>query len=97
MAKFIIDYRFHGRGTDTIEADSLEAAQAIVDARLEDDAFDPPCDNYDDIDATVREMHPVTRDGKELWTTYVLPTDTRGHASALNSSPLFAALSQEEG
>jgi hypothetical protein len=34
-------------------------------------------------------MHPVTRDGREIWTTYVRDGDIRGHQSSLESSPLF--------
>lgn len=90
MAKFIIDYNFHGRGSNTIEADSLEAAKAIAESQADDENFEPPVDDFDDIDMTVREMHPVTRDEREIWTTYVRSSDTRGHASAIKASPLFA-------
>ena len=96
MAKFIIDYRFSGHGTTTIEADSLEAAEAIIDAEIEGEDFEPPTDGFDDIDFEVRELHPVTRDGREMWTTYPLPGDTRGHASALATSPLFAVAPEKE-
>ena len=91
MAKFMVDYRFNGRGGETIEADTLEDAKAIVDAKIDNDYFDPPVDDFDDIDAAVKELHPVTRSEREIWTTYVLPTDTRGHASALSATPLFGA------
>lgn len=91
MARFMVNYTFNGRGSDIIQADTLEEVQAIVDAQLDDDNFEPPTDDYDDIDATVIETHPVTRDGHELWTTYVRASDVRGHASALMSTPLFSA------
>lgn len=91
MAKFIVDYTFHGRTSRTIEAESLEDAQASIEQDVERDDFELDADEIDDIDFTVREMHPVTRGGRELWTTLVLKTDVRGHQSALNSSPLFAA------
>lgn len=90
MAKFIVDYRFSGRGTDTFEAESLADAQERVDANLNNERFEPPVDDFDDVYATVKEMHPVTRAGREIWTTLVLQGDTRGHASALKETPLFA-------
>lgn len=91
MAKFIVDYTFHGRASRTIEAESLEDAQASTEQDVERDDFEIDPDEIDDVAFTVREMHPVTRDGREIWTTYVLATDKRGHQSALQTSPLFAA------
>ncbi|CAN7603487.1 hypothetical protein [Bosea sp. LjRoot237] len=81
MARFIVDYRFHARGSMPIQAESVEEAKAIVEAQVDNDGFEPPVDDYDDIDFDVREMHPVTRDGHEVWTTYVRASDSRGHAS----------------
>lgn len=92
MAKFSVDYTFHGRTSRTIEADSLEAANALIDAEVNQDDFEIDADQIDDVDFSIQEMHPITRDGRELWTTYVRTGDTRGHQSALASSPLFAAL-----
>lgn len=90
MGKFIVDYRFSGRGSMPIQADSLEEAKAMVEAQLDDDSFEPPTDDFDDIDYTVREMHAVTRAGREIWTTFVAQSDVRGHASAVKDTPLFA-------
>lgn len=90
MAKFIVSYTFHGRASRTIEAESLEDAQASTEQDVERDDFELEADEIDDVDFDIREMHPVTRDGRELWTTLVLKTDVRGHQSALRSSPLFA-------
>ncbi len=90
MARFIIDYTFDGRGSESIEADSLEAAQAFADAKVDDEYFEPPADDFDDIRVTVRELHPVTRAGREIWSSYVASSDIRGHESALKTSPLFA-------
>lgn len=90
MARFTVDYTFHGRASTTIEAESLEAAKATIDAEVNRDDFEIEPDDIDDVDFTVREMHPVTRDGREIWTTYVFKDDVRGHPSALASSPLFA-------
>lgn len=90
MAKFSVSYTFHGRASETIEAANLEEAEAIIEAKVEDDNFDIDADTIDDVTFDVREMHPVTRDGRELWTTYVKADDVRGHQSAVDNSPLFA-------
>ncbi|MBO0129142.1 hypothetical protein [Agrobacterium burrii] len=91
MAKFIVEYTFHGRASRTIEADTMEDAEAIVDADVNQDDFDIDADSIDDVNFDIQEMHPVTRDGRELWTTYVMKGDVRGHQTALASSPLFAS------
>jgi hypothetical protein len=91
MAKFIVEYTFQGRASKTIEADSLEDAEALTETEVDRDDFEIDADSIDDVDFEVREMHPVTRNGREIWTTYVLQTDVRGHQSALLTSPLFAA------
>lgn len=91
MAKFLVEYTFHGRSTATIEAASLEAAKATVDAEVNRDDFEIDADECDAVDFTVREMHAVTRDGRELWTTYVMPGDIREHISALATTSLFGA------
>ena len=91
MARFTVDYTFHGRSSRTIEAESMDAAKAIVEAEVNQDNFEIETDEVDDVDFTVREMHQITRDGRELWTTYIRTGDVRGHRSALASSPLFAA------
>lgn len=90
MAKFSVSYTFHGRSSDIIEASSLEEATALIDAKVEDDDFDPGTENIDDVTFDVQEMHPVTRDGREIWTTYIKADDVRGHQSAVDNSPLFA-------
>lgn len=92
MGRFIVDYRVTGRASDTINADSKDAAIAMVAERVERDDFVIDLDETDDVDFEVRELHPVTRAGREIWTTFVCPSDTRGHLSALKESPLFAAL-----
>lgn len=92
MGKFIVDYTFHGRASKCIHAPSQEEAMAAVEREVNSDDFDIEADEYDDVDFTVREMHPVTRDGREIWTTRVLPADVRGHQSALAESPLFDGL-----
>lgn len=91
MAKFMVDYTFHGRSSRTIEAESLEAAEAIIEAEVNKDDFEIDADEVDDVDFHIQEMHPVTRDGRELWATYVRAGDQPGHQSALTSSPLFAS------
>lgn len=90
MARFFVEYSIRGRASRTIDAESLEAATARIEAEVDDDNFDIDLDDIDDLDFDVREMHPVTRGGRELWTTYVQKDDVRGHVSAVNSSPLFA-------
>ena len=91
MAKFMVEYTFHGRASRTIEAETMEDAEATVDAEVNRDDFDIDADSIDDVNFDIQEMHPVTRNGRELWTTYVMKGDVRGHQSALASSPLFAA------
>lgn len=90
MPKFMVDYTFHARSTDFIEASSKEEAEAAINAKVNADDFDLCADEIDDVDFTIHEMHPVTRGGKEIWTTYVRDDDRRGHQSAVDSSPLFA-------
>jgi hypothetical protein len=90
MPKFMVDYTFQGRSSRTIEADSMEAAQASVEAEVNREDFDIDADSIDDVNFNIQEMHPITRDGRELWTTYVRQGDIRGHQSALASSPLFS-------
>jgi hypothetical protein len=90
MARFIVDYTFKGRTSSTIEASSQEEALERVAEEINRDDFTLDADEIDDVDFDVREMHPVTRAGREIWTTFVWPTDTRGHQSALKDSPLFA-------
>lgn len=90
MHKFMVDYRFHGRTSRFVEFPSIEEAEAAIEAEAYSDNFDIEADEIDDVDFTVREMFPVTREGKEIWTTYVRETDTRGHQSALAGSPLFS-------
>ncbi len=91
MAKFMVNYTFSGRGCETIEAESLEAAEASVEAKINRDDYERDADELEVVDVSVSELHPVTRDGREIWTTYVKPDDQRGHQSALSSSPLFSS------
>ncbi|PZP69518.1 MAG: hypothetical protein DI604_17935 [Delftia acidovorans] len=90
MAKFHVDYRFHGRASRTIEGSSKEEAESLIEEEVNADDFEIEADEIDDIDFSVRELHPVTRDGREIWSTYVTNTDVRGHQSAMTSSPLFS-------
>lgn len=91
MAKFMVEYTFHGRACRTIEAEAMEDAEALIDAEVNKDDFDIDADSIDDVNFHIQELHPVTRDGREIWTTYVMKGDVRGHQSALSSSPLFAS------
>jgi len=75
--------------TETFEAESLEAAKAKAEEKAFDDNTEFDLDDVDDVDFDVRELHPVTRGDRELWTTYVKPDDVRGHQSTLATSPLF--------
>ena len=95
MVKFSISYTVRGRATDIIEAEDEAAARATIEARLESDDFDIDLDDVDDVDFTIHEMHPVTREGREVWTTHIRTGDVRGHASALNTGALFAHYNQE--
>lgn len=89
MPRFSVNYTFQGRAHTIIEAESLEAAEAQIEAEVEKDDFELDADDIDDVDFDIAEMHPVTRDGHEIWTTYLHATDIRGHQSALTTSPLF--------
>jgi hypothetical protein len=90
MAKFTVNYNFHGRASRTFEAESMEAAKAAIEAEVNRDDFEIEADDIDDINFSIAEMHPITRDGREMWTTFVRSGDVRGHQSALLDSPLFA-------
>ncbi|MGF0520609.1 hypothetical protein ACQEDT_03780 [Agrobacterium pusense] len=90
MAKFMVQYTFSGRGCETVEANTQEAAEALVEAKINRDDYEPDADELEVVDVSLSELHPVIRDGKEIWTTYVKMGDVRGHQSAL-SSPLFAS------
>ena len=90
MARFIVDYTFHARTSHTIDASSLEEAEERIAAEVDSDDLELDADEIDDVDFEVREMHPVTRDGREMWTTNIKCGDVRGHQSALKTAPLFA-------
>lgn len=92
MARFSVNYSFHARAYETIEASSLEDAKALIYAKVEADDFELDADEIDDVDFDVTELHPVTRGGREIWTTYVRDSDVRGHGSALAETPLFGAV-----
>ncbi|OAM78195.1 hypothetical protein [Devosia elaeis] len=96
MAKFCISYTVRGRATETVEADDEATARAAIEARVEADDFELDLDEIDDVDFTINEMHPVTRDGREVWTTYIRTGDVRGHQSALNTGALFAHYQNQE-
>lgn len=90
MRKFAVDYTFQGRATDVRHANSQEELEAAIYDELNADDFEMDADEIDDVDFQIQEMHPVTRAGREIWTTYVLDSDMRGHQSAIDNSPLFA-------
>ena len=96
MAKFSVSYTVHGRATETVEAVDEATARATIEARIEADDFDIDLDDIDDVDFTINEMHPVTREGREVWTTYIRVGDVRGHQSALNTGALFAHYQNKE-
>lgn len=91
MAKFMVNYTFHGRGTEIIEAESMGAAEDMIEQKTNSEAYEPDADELEIVSADISEMHPVTRDGKEIWTTYIKSTDQRGHHSELSSTSLFAS------
>ncbi|MCE7028448.1 DpnD/PcfM family protein [Jiella avicenniae] len=82
MARFIVSYTFHASASDSIEAASKEEAERLVSERIEADDFQLDADEIDDVDFSVQEFHPVTRDGKQMWTTHVRDGDTPGHVEA---------------
>ena len=91
MQKFMVNYTISGRACQTFEAESIESLRAKIDAEVERDDFDIDMDDIDAVDFDIKDLHPVTRDGREVWTTYVGQGDIRGHQSAIDDSPLFAA------
>lgn len=82
MAKFHVEYIFHARASDSIEAESFEGATRLINERVNADNFELDAEHIDDVDFTIRELHPVTRNGHKLWTTYVRPDDSLGHGEA---------------
>jgi len=90
MAKFIVNYSYRASATSEVFAESIDEAKAKIQREIDGDDFDPGFDEIHDVDFAINEMHAVTRKGREIWSTYVFPTDIRGHQSALNATPLFA-------
>lgn len=93
--RFTVSYTFHGRSTDVIEAENLEEATAAIEAKVESDDFEIDADEIDDVDFTIQQLHPVTRDGQELWVSFIRTGDLRGHPSALLTTPLFGSGASE--
>jgi hypothetical protein len=77
MARFSVTYDVIGSMTETIEAESLEVAKARAEDKAYDDNTEFDLDTIDDVRVSVREMHHVIRDGRKVWTTYVLKSDER--------------------
>ena len=96
MPRFSINYTFQGRAHTIIEAETLEDAEAKIEAEIERDDFELDADEIDDVDFDIREMHPVTRDGREIWATYRLDSDIRDHRSTLATSPLFSGEGEQK-
>jgi hypothetical protein len=79
MKRFAIAYRVTGRIDTTIEAADETAARCAAEAESDNDDFVSDLHDIDDVRIDVRELHPVTRDGKPVWTTYPLKSDVPGH------------------
>lgn len=94
--RFSVSYTFKGSATEIIEAGSQEEAEAIVGEKVEDENFEIEADSIDDVDFFIQQMHPVTRDGREIWTTWIKGGDTLGHQSAIDKSPLFSGVPEQE-
>jgi hypothetical protein len=94
--RFMVSYKYTAEASEIVEADSLESAEAMIEKKVERDDFDPGADSIDDVQSYIQPMHPVTRDGREVWATYVRPGDVRGHQSALATSPLFSGVMEQE-
>lgn len=71
MPRFNVTYQFHGHATESIEADSLDAARDLVAASVDAPGFHIEADSIDAVTYAVREMHPVTRDG--IWSRHPAP------------------------
>lgn len=89
MKKFMVNFTFHGKASRTIDAESKEDADAAIESEVDKDDFEIDAEEIYDVDFDVLELHPVTREGREIWTTYVFKTDIRGHQSLLSKVPLF--------
>lgn len=75
MAKFSVRYDVQGSVTDIIEADNIDEARAIANAKAEDENTEFDLDTIDDVNVRVSEMYPVVRNGRKIWTTYIMKTD----------------------
>lgn len=78
MARFSVTYNVRGSMTETFEAGSLEAAKKMAAETADDEDYEFDLDTIDDVNFSVHELHPVIRDGKKIWTSYVRKTDTIG-------------------
>ncbi len=96
MPRFHVSYKFRAASSETINADDLESAEALIEAKAYRDEFDPHIEDIDDVEFDVQEMHPVTRAGREIWTTFVSLGDIRGHQSAIDNAPLFSGIPERE-
>jgi len=90
MARFLVSYTFQGRSSEIVEAETQEDADEKINQKIEAEDFFIDADEIDDVDFTLYRMHPVVRDGKEIWTTYLKPSDQKGHPSSLQETPLFS-------
>lgn len=79
MGRFIVTYRISGEATRELQADSREDADRLVAAELRRDDFEIEPDESEVDDYSVQELHPVTRDGVKMWTTYRRSSDVAGH------------------
>jgi hypothetical protein len=75
MLRFMITYRVQGEFTEIVEAETLEHAKAICEAKIEDEDFGLELDSADDINFSAYQLHPVLREGKRVETTYVRKSD----------------------
>lgn len=80
MPRFFVTYQIHGTATEVIDAESLEAANDMIEAKVEDDTFEPDVECIESLDFHLSKLHPVIRDGKHIHTTY--PRDTDVHVPA---------------
>lgn len=74
MPKYTATFHVTGRMNHVFEADNDEAAKAHLDTVCADGEFD--LDDVCDVDyfgPTL--MHPVSRDGQDLWVSKVRPGD----------------------
>lgn len=77
MPEFMITYHIEGTYMETIKAPDLATAEAMADAKIEDENWFPDLDEITNADHSTSQLYRVQRkDGTIGKTTYIRDTDT---------------------